>query len=236
MRPKASHKPKKLADSFPTTSDVKMDKLPTQAATEAALLLYLFEAGSVEARNVYQPLADLFELSPEQRSLQMADERVWWDNRVQWARKALKDKGYLDAARRGVWQLTDRGKGAAVNTVNGSSNAPETEFEEGELEIRRHMKRERASAVVAIFKENLDPAKCAACDFNFLEFYGERGRGFIEAHHLIPIASPEHSGRTKISDLIALCANCHRMIHRKPYVSIESFKQTLLAKHRYIAK
>lgn len=57
---------------------------------------------------------------------------------------------------------------------------------------------------------------CAACGFNFEETYGERGSGYIEVHHVKPISTfnvVQHvDPRT---DLITLCSNCHRMVHRK---------------------
>ena len=60
------------------------------------------------------------------------------------------------------------------------------------------------------------------------ERYGELGRGFIEAHHLTPIAQLALSGRTRLSprdDFAVVCANCHRMIHRTGAPgSFEKFK------------
>ena len=58
---------------------------------------------------------------------------------------------------------------------------------------------------------------CKACDFNFGDVYGEWGEGFIEIHHSTPISdySTEGEETNPASDLIPLCSNCHRMIHRK---------------------
>lgn len=56
---------------------------------------------------------------------------------------------------------------------------------------------------------------CMVCGFNFGRRYGERGEGFIEVHHLKPIAA---RGRTRVhpkKDMIVICSNCHRMIHRR---------------------
>lgn len=58
---------------------------------------------------------------------------------------------------------------------------------------------------------------CKGCGFDFKKTYGDWGQGFIEVHHLHPL------GQIKIikvetdpkSDLTVLCANCHRMVHRK---------------------
>nr|WP_280159445.1 HNH endonuclease [Priestia megaterium]MDH3141985.1 HNH endonuclease [Priestia megaterium] len=57
---------------------------------------------------------------------------------------------------------------------------------------------------------------CKVCGFNFEEVYGERGKDFIEVHHIKPLSTLEkerviHPER----DLVPVCANCHRMIHRK---------------------
>lgn len=60
--------------------------------------------------------------------------------------------------------------------------------------------------------------KCMACGFDFEATYGEIGKNFIEVHHTKPLYSLEQE--TIIdpkNDLICLCSNCHRMIHRKRY-------------------
>jgi 5-methylcytosine-specific restriction enzyme A len=56
---------------------------------------------------------------------------------------------------------------------------------------------------------------CECCDFDFSQTYGERGRGYIECHHVEPLHVSGESPRT-IRDLALLCSNCHRMIHAKP--------------------
>jgi 5-methylcytosine-specific restriction protein A len=55
--------------------------------------------------------------------------------------------------------------------------------------------------------------RCQACALDFVERYGDLGKGFIEAHHLRPIASLEE-GTPITYDVAVLCPNCHRMIHR----------------------
>ena len=59
--------------------------------------------------------------------------------------------------------------------------------------------------------------RCQACELEFAERYGEIGKGFIEAHHLRPIATLEEGVPVKYdvaADFAVLCSNCHRMIHR----------------------
>jgi 5-methylcytosine-specific restriction enzyme A len=61
---------------------------------------------------------------------------------------------------------------------------------------------------------------CAACGFDFYKTYGEVGRGYIEIHHQKPIFQYEETNFSRLvsdalKDLIPLCANCHRIVHRK---------------------
>jgi 5-methylcytosine-specific restriction protein A len=59
--------------------------------------------------------------------------------------------------------------------------------------------------------------RCQACELKFAKRYGEIGKGFIEAHHLRPIATLEEGVPVKYdvaADFAVLCSNCHRMIHR----------------------
>jgi len=58
--------------------------------------------------------------------------------------------------------------------------------------------------------------KCKACELNFEEKYGEIGKGFIEAHHLVPISTLTQE-RIKLNakkDFTVLCSNCHSMVHK----------------------
>jgi predicted HNH restriction endonuclease len=67
---------------------------------------------------------------------------------------------------------------------------------------------------------------CEVCGFDFEKTYGTHGEGFIEMHHLYPIASGTRS--TKLEDVRPVCANCHRMLHRGPkLLSIEELKDIL---------
>lgn len=63
---------------------------------------------------------------------------------------------------------------------------------------------------------------CAVCGFNFEKVYGLWGKNWAEVHHLVPISESKKEKRQtdpKI-DLVVLCANCHRMIHRKKGVAL----------------
>jgi predicted HNH restriction endonuclease len=63
---------------------------------------------------------------------------------------------------------------------------------------------------------NAHGRRCMVCDFDFGENYGSHGVDFIEVHHRVPVSSFEGEMEIDpIQDLVCLCSNCHRMIHRK---------------------
>lgn len=77
---------------------------------------------------------------------------------------------------------------------------------------------------------------CCICDFNFGEFYGEYGEGFIHIHHLVPISEGEGQEKTvnPATDLVPVCPNCHSIIHRKKNrtLSIAEMKAMIAAQRR----
>jgi 5-methylcytosine-specific restriction protein A len=78
----------------------------------------------------------------------------------------------------------------------------------------RKIERNRTAARKA---KQFHGTRCQACKMDFGERYGDLGKGFIEAHHLRPIATLEEGVPVKYdvaADFSVLCPNCHRMIHR----------------------
>ncbi|MEV6528305.1 HNH endonuclease [Streptomyces sp. NPDC051639] len=103
--------------------------------------------------------------------------------------------------------------GLADNDELDDFSAPE-----GRLLLRRHRARERNKN---LRKKKIDSVlrkggslACEACGFDFEEVYGDRGAGYVECHHVVPLHEAGES-RTKLGDLALICANCHRMIHRR---------------------
>ena len=71
---------------------------------------------------------------------------------------------------------------------------------------------------------------CMACGFNFEETYGEIGKNYIEVHHVTPLFSLD--GEIDIDpakDLVVVCSNCHRMIHRNKdrVLTVQELKEYL---------
>jgi hypothetical protein len=71
------------------------------------------------------------------------------------------------------------------------------------------------TAKVRVFEHQHGRIFCENCAFDYEERYGERGRGFIEVHHVLPLAAILPNTITNLDDLMLLCANCHRMVHWK---------------------
>lgn len=99
---------------------------------------------------------------------------------------------------------------------------------EGELLLASHYARERNST---LRRKKLDqikaagqPVACTVCGFDFERRYGQRGSGYIEVHHTVPLHISGSTTTTKLSDLILLCANCHRMIHREEWITPDQLR------------
>jgi 5-methylcytosine-specific restriction enzyme A len=103
---------------------------------------------------------------------------------------------------------------------------------EGRLLMRRHAARERdprlrrQKITEAIGRGQ--PLSCEVCGFDFGRTYEERGRGYIECHHVVPLHTlgPRVN---RVQDLALVCANCHRMVHRAPWLTPNELRTTMLA-------
>ena len=133
-------------------------------------------------------------------------------------------------ARKGVWRLKD--DPLAPGNRDGVLDDAEAdiEAEEGRATLRIHLRRERSRKLITAFKASLRDFSCEACGQDMSAIYGQLGEGYIEAHHRVPVAMIEEGERTRLSDLAALCANCHRIIHRNGLMSVESLAAHLDAR------
>ncbi len=101
-------------------------------------------------------------------------------------------------------------------------------------QYRLHFRIERNSNI----SEKVKKAKgyiCEACNFNFIDQYGDLGSKYIEAHHLKPISELE-IGKTILDlekDFSVLCSNCHSMIHKLDKTNdIEQLKRIIKKNHQ----
>lgn len=85
----------------------------------------------------------------------------------------------------------------------------------------RGFERSRLNRALAI---EIHGRTCAVCGIDFDAFYGRMANGYIEIHHLTPVSMMEAPAIVDPrTDLVPLCANCHRVAHRRwpPYTPAE---------------
>ncbi len=211
-------------------------RLPDTHSKEVADLSALLNAIGAEisgkresfrnANGVYMKLANFRAIDPSytsqgRKGLQRGgkgDSDVW----VEFADNPGRLSAVADAIRTAVAD----GEVAALPEVNADEmmDAPE-----GRLLTRVHLSRERNRKLVAKRKElairTTGKLLCDACGFDFSAIYGERGTGFIEAHHLNAVHTLQAGSRTRVQDLALVCANCHRMIHAKqPWLTLDELR------------
>jgi 5-methylcytosine-specific restriction endonuclease McrA len=115
-----------------------------------------------------------------------------------------------------VWDRA-RQKFVGLEAVDES---PEKIFKEGRVlaKYEKHIRIERRGSLPKHAKGlrlKSDPyLRCDVCGFSFVETYGDIGDGFIEAHHLVPLAHLHGERAVRAADLALVCSNCHRMLHR----------------------
>jgi 5-methylcytosine-specific restriction protein A len=113
----------------------------------------------------------------------------------------------------------------ALTFRGGLDPSPEADEEDAPrvgsslIELRRYKMHRRIERNPRAAKEakKYHGIRCQACNLEFNQRYGHLGDGFIEAHHLRPIASLEEGAAVSYdvaTDFAVLCSNCHRMIHR----------------------
>jgi len=111
-----------------------------------------------------------------------------------------------------------------------------------EVTFYNRSKKLRDSAI--LYYKHKGKIFCSCCKFNFEKFYGlEIGKGFIEIHHIKPVfkfedEDLEQSIAMAIKNVIPVCSNCHRMIHRnwKSPLDIEFLKGAIRNNGHFIVK
>jgi hypothetical protein len=89
--------------------------------------------------------------------------------------------------------------------------------QEGGKILRTHFIRERDPSLVAA-KKNTFIAQhgqlfCAVCGLEERSLPAQLGYSCFEVHHILSIGQRSEEVPTRLSDLVIVCANCHRMIH-----------------------
>jgi predicted HNH restriction endonuclease len=120
----------------------------------------------------------------------------------------------------------------ASEEVSQRAQATALEFSEGERSQRestffRRNSRLRKEAIKRFGMQ------CVVCRMDFGERYGSAGTGYIEVHHLNPLAERMDTIAgtaimTRLDEVVPVCANCHRVLHRRrPTMTIAELKASL---------
>lgn len=139
----------------------------------------------------------------------------------------------IHAVWRAVCDLGKKGQGPARQLVDdpvvSDSIAEYTETRRLTSERRFFA---RNAKLVKLAKQEYG-ATCQACGFDFKGKYGAIGTGYIECHHLSPLAERSEDEwskgiRTNLKEVTVLCANCHRMVHRRrPALALEELQEAI---------
>jgi len=222
---------------------------PSQKDMEIPLLQELARRGGsakpnsqdASGKNVYESLADYFDLTQEEREqlgryhITKGQYRNIWINEVQQVRRRLVSQELVSNEKYGTWTITPKAcqllggknedtitskikliKPKVVN-IQPSNDQKITlsiiEIMEGKLKEQKYVSAERNQKIV-VERRRLDKCTCQVCGF-CLKI---NGKFIIEVHHLIPLGNHEER-LTNIEDLVCLCPTCHTIAHQKspPY-------------------
>jgi 5-methylcytosine-specific restriction endonuclease McrA len=107
---------------------------------------------------------------------------------------------------------------SAAATLQPTSADLEYATAEDRRSVARHLRLERSEKLARIAKLR-DGYTCQICGFSFAETYGRLGNGYAEAHHIAALSASPRATLRSARDLVTVCANCHRMLHRMSGVS-----------------
>lgn len=146
--------------------------------------------------------------------------------------KIVWDEFSLNPASVGELAAAIKACASVPNQSMGSIEEDEIEFPEGQILFRMHRYRERNGTLANTVKQKswsiFGCLCCEVCGFDFLQTYGSIGEGYIECHHTKPVSLLFPGEKTRLDDLALVCANCHRMLHRKrPWLGIGDLKSLI---------
>lgn len=120
-----------------------------------------------------------------------------------------------------------------VEDVENLRQLPRRKFQEGRKRLILHARTERIRNLALIreskrlFKKKHGKLYCEVCSFDFERKYGQRGKDYIEAHHKTPISVLEDVVDCTVDDLTLVCSNCHRMLHRQPWITSDELQKVI---------
>jgi|GEM_PF-761921 len=225
---------KHRATGMPAKNSSEISRLSRELNRLAALHKLPMGENFRNENGVYLKLMNFHAIDPDWHGKGMArfgkaDLSVWMD--------LAHQPQILDAAAKSIFQhiyyAEDNGETRQLLGAEEMQTALAAPSIEGRILSSTHFRRERNSKLVERLKDEYFDIHgyidCGVCAFNFERQYGERGHKFMEAHHLKPLSQLSPEGEQITTDDLALvCANCHRMIHRKsPWLTITQLRKKL---------
>jgi hypothetical protein len=196
---------------------------PEYKEVEEPLLAYIYCNGDIQykikSNESYNPLADYFRLSEEDRE-KTRDELFGdgrnekaWSNRVQWARKSLNDYGYLEKnSGQGIWRLSSLGISAAEKIYlkyEYFHPFPEETTQATDIEppkkIETIIYRILRDTALARQIKKLHNDECQLCGRRITI---SKQKNYSEAHHIKPLGG-DHNGLDVRENIIVLCPDHH---------------------------
>ena len=121
----------------------------------------------------------------------------------------------LEAAGYPILRKGEAVPGNAVEPVD-----PDLAAAEGHPKLVTHLRRERRPALAAAKRramiDQLGQLQCERCYLIPSVELGPHGDAVIEVHHAkTSVANMGQGHVTRLADLVCLCANCHRIVHRE---------------------
>ena len=135
---------------------------------------------------------------------------------------------YLAKTTEGLLQILMRGLRLEETSADATDADidPHYEYAEGRRLASERYFFSRNPRLVRLAKER-SKGICQVCGFDFAAVYGKLGEGYCEVHHLNPLSERSDQDwdeglTTSLEDVVVLCANCHRMVHRqRPALSLD---------------
>lgn len=223
--------------------------------------LLLYKDNGLKTSELIILLSDELEISGSDAEILRGRNDTHFSQKVRnlVSHRTLENKGlviYEKIERDGLHKITDKGEKYLLENINNFTFILDNNFneeqrkdviekdysnliiEEGFTKFSQVKTKLRSRKLVIIAKEHYSKNGkifCSACNFNFENFYGEIGKGYIEIHHLCPIFARENNFEQSINEaidgVVPVCANCHRIIHRKndQLLSIPSLQELIHA-------
>jgi predicted HNH restriction endonuclease len=119
------------------------------------------------------------------------------------------------------------------NSLKDGVFNPQETFLEGALEILLEKKRQKRNDELRVKAIEHYGLNCHICGFNFEDMYGKYGAGYIEIHHLSPLADSKGERESTVYDVRVVCSNCHSVLHHQGRVplNVDELKAFVKARH-----